>query len=661
MIFRRGCYGEKCEYDRRTSRTAAVFLCFAAEIPFNSKQVKFATDGLPVGSVFEIKETEVGTVTGMWVLGENTTFNMNIGWHFEGDFESRTFTATITAGDENVSDINELYLQCIRFGINGEKLLQPHYELDIDLGNYDPNVVGVYEVYLTYKADPSVVITLVINVISDELYDVQVIAKGGAGEATIVGGGTSAYVKSGTELTFTQTPLSDRIFGGWYYLNSDNSLGEFITYDDECTVKITSDVKIGAHYYSKDDRFTINASANNGSVVINGTVGTSHTAKAMANVTLGAFADHGYYFLGWYVDGELLSEQSSITYTATADFDVEARFAPRTIELIFNTFFDGVNDTVNDRTVLVDRGYGEFEDRSIFMACFAPFDGTVRIVANTVPGYSASCIVVRDYWNETTVYKAVEGGYVEFTIDTTEIYSVDIYYVADSEQAEDIDIYFNNFYGDCADCYVLVNGQKLTKDSHPIITVKADTYVSIVAVECGNCEGFRYYAHRTGTAAGDIVTTGAYTFVATTELCRVSGSETWGYEYSLSFDVCFGYETIFAGVTFSADVYDGSTGFDVRFENVLSGGEKVTLENTNDITFGAVLGETVRITLLDIPYGYRFSCFEITHKYMISDSDRPVIETIYLYPEDFANGYCDFVFEHPGYYEFYVEVFKIVN
>ncbi|MBR5231957.1 MAG: hypothetical protein IKW00_06900 [Clostridia bacterium] len=41
----------------QSSQYKKAFLCFAAEIPFNSKQVKFATDGLPVGSVFEIKET----------------------------------------------------------------------------------------------------------------------------------------------------------------------------------------------------------------------------------------------------------------------------------------------------------------------------------------------------------------------------------------------------------------------------------------------------------------------------------------------------------------------------------------------------------------------------------------------------------------------------
>ena len=130
--------------------------------------------------------------------------------------------------------------------------------------------------------------------------------------------------------------------------------------------------------------------------------------------------------------------------------------------------------------------------------------------------------------------------------------------------------------------------------------------------------------------------------------------------YDFDFDVCFGYETIFAGVTFSADVYDGSTGFDVRFENVMFGGEKTTIENTQDLFFGAVLGDTVRITPLNIPKGYEFNYIEVTIEYEAVDDDV-VYKTIILDADDFANGYCDLKIEYPGHYSFYVSVTKIVN
>ena len=385
-------------------------------------------DGTYVQATFEIKETEIGTVTGMWVLGENTTFNMNVGWHFEGDFESRTFTATITVADENVSDINNLYLQCVRFGINGEKLLQPHYELDIDLGNYDPNVVGVYEVYLTYKADPSVVITLVINVISDELYDVQVIAKGGAGEATIVGGGTSAYVQSGTELTFTQTPLSDRIFGGWYYLNSDNSLGEFITYDEECTVKITSDVKIGASYYLIDDRFDVNATAQDdlGYIVIEGQVKNTYSAKAMETVTIAAVANYGYRFVGWYVDEELVSTNATYEYLATADLDIEAKFEGEWI--LFGAYVDedGYTGSGNPQNqFLVVRTSPQTGERETITVdhdrVFSlQYGDVVELIAKPMEGYT----FVAFRFDETNGEFFGHDGYYKWTVDIAEDNSI---------------------------------------------------------------------------------------------------------------------------------------------------------------------------------------------------------------------------------------------
>ena len=385
-------------------------------------------DGTYVQATFEIKENEVGTVTNMWVLGENIKYNQNVGWHFEGDFESRTFTATITVADENVSDINKLYLQCVRFGINGEKLLQPHYELDIDLGNYDPNVVGVYEVYLTYKADPSVVITLVINVISDELYDVQVIAKGAGGEATIVGGGTSAYVQSGTELTFTQTPFSDRIFGGWYYLNSDNSLGEFITYDEECTIKITSDVKIGARYYSIDDRFDVNATAQDdrGYIVINGQVKNTYSAEAMETVTIAAVANYGYRFVGWYVDEELVSTNATYEYLATAGLDIEARFEGEWI--LFGAYVDEDGYTGSgspQNQFLIVRTSPQTGERETIAVdhdrVFSlQYGDVVEFIAKPMEGYT----FVAFRFDETNGEFFGHDGYYKWTVDIAEDNSI---------------------------------------------------------------------------------------------------------------------------------------------------------------------------------------------------------------------------------------------
>ena len=620
-------------------------------------------DGTYVQATFEIKENEVGTVTGMWVLGENIKFNQNIGWHFEGDFESRTFTATITAGDENVSDINELYLQCVRFGINGEKLLQPHYELDIDLGNYDPNVVGVYEVYLTYREDPSIVLTLIINVDSNEYYDVQVIARGGAGSVTIVDVvGTSANVKSGTELTFTQTPLSDRIFGGWYYLNSDNSLGEFITYDDECTVKITSDVKIGAHYYSTDDSFTVNATAqgDRGYIVIKGKVQNTYTAEAMETVTIAAVANYGYRFVGWYVDGELVSTNATYEYLATADLDIEARFEGEWI--LFGAYIDedgytGYGNPQNQFLVVRTSPHtGERETIAVDhdRVFSLQYGDVVEFIAKPMEGYTFGAF----RFDETNGEFFGHDGYYKWTVDITEDNSIiQAFFQPVSASEENINLYVDFEGSMCDDCYVYINGIKMTKANSQAITVKDQSKVSFVAIECGECEGFRYYIHTNGSQPGTVITDGVYSFIVTTDMCK-QVTTNFGTEYTLYFDACFGFETVTLGMFHDEDVVD------VVVENAYdsSTGEHVTLENTLDYIFGAVYGETIRLKV-EVPEDWTAYTFtiEITVTYSNLDADNKVIKTYYIHSDDLDGDYYDLFIEYPGYYEIDVSAGKVVN
>jgi hypothetical protein len=289
------------------------------------------------------------------------------------------------------------------------------------------------------------------------------------------------------------------------------------------------------------------------------------------------------------------------------------------------------------------------------------YGDVVEFIAKPMAGYTFGAF----RFDETNGEFFGHDGYYKWTVDIAEDNSIiQAFFQPVGKSEEDVKIcvdYVDFFGSDCDDCYIYLNGVKVTKEmaaSQSFMT-KDQTKITIVPVECGHCEGFRYYMPTSGTIAGDIETGDIICFQMSTLFCRKVSSN-FGNEYTFYFDVCFGYEQVTADMTFGPDIDDENTGFDVRFENVLFGGEKTTIEDTQDLFFGAVLGDTVRITPLNIPKGYEFNYIEVTIEYEAIDDDV-VYKTIILDADDFANGYCDLKIEYPGHYSFYVSVTRIVN
>jgi hypothetical protein len=161
-----------------------------------------------------------------------------------------------------------------------------------------------------------------------------------------------------------------------------------------------------------------------------------------------------------------------------------------------------------------------------------------------------------------------------------------------------------------------------------------------------------------GTIAGDIETGDIISFQMSTMFCKKTTGN-FGNEYTFFFDVCFGFETVTAGMFHDNDVVD------VIIENAYnsSTGEHVTLENTHDRIFGAVYGETIRLNV-EIPEDWTAYTFtvEITVTYSnIIDANDEVIKTYYIHSDDLDGDYYDLVIEYPGYYEIDINAGQVVN
>ena len=413
------------------------------------------------------------------------------------------------------------------------------------------------------------------------------------------------------------------------------------------------------------ETYMINLSAyGDGDTYINGKAAQHYIAKYEEEITISVEPHAGYEFVGWYIDGEeLLTNDRTFTHTVTGGISLEARV--EAIWVGFGIFMDesgytGIGNPENEFLLTrTNRETGERETITVKDSMYFSlmYGDTVEFIAKPMEGYSFDYLAFSGEH-----YALSRTGYYKWTVDKAEYTPIDAFFHKVDENEEDINLGLD-FCGGCEDCYLYFNGNKVTKEMAltQSFVIKDQTNVTLVPVECGNCEGFRYYVHTTGAKQGEYVTSEVRSFVASTEYCRKTGSETWGYEYYLYIDVCFGYEIVLADMTFGVDIDNENTGFDVRIENVLENGEKITIENTHDRIFAAVMGDTIRLTLLNIPYAHKFNYIEINVVYRISSTERPVIATIVLDADDFVNGYYDLVIEHPGYYEFYTSVTAIVN
>lgn len=156
-------------------------------------------------------------------------------------------------------------------------------------------------------------------------YQLQLIASEGG---NVYGGGR--YLAN-TQVTLSAYTYEKFDFVGWY----DASTGEELS--TESSFRYTTTAKhrvIEARFYFNPDSpsepsepilsRTVTATATEG-----GTVNfASQKVKIGSSITLSAYANSGYDFIGWYKNNELYTNLSSFSYTVTDSYDqnFEARF-----------------------------------------------------------------------------------------------------------------------------------------------------------------------------------------------------------------------------------------------------------------------------------------------------------------------------------------------
>ena len=585
------------------------------------------------------------------------------GWEFSGNRENG-YTTTIEIG-RAPTDLEDVMFNVIYQGVDGEKPRTVRTgELTLDKGNYDPNVGGTYVVTFTLVEDTSYVFTVTITVDPTLRYTAKGVALRYEDEYS---GVVSIYVDgvrqsnperipAGTVVTFKQGAQAYYSFAGWYYLNDDGTRGDFITYDETYTVTLNSDFTIAAYFVPELPIINVTVT-NGGTVTLNDFPILSEEVEVLEKVTLVATPKEHFSFVGWYADGELLSTETTYVHTAIFSITIEARFKGEGVLGSLACYIDGAIDKDSQSTVLIDEGDGVFTEETTDYIVGTRFGNTVRIVAKPAEGYDVGRIVVKIGEGSNPLYLSTAYAYMEFTVDYAENYEISVYYVTAPEEEEDVRLYVDFEGGTCDDCYIYLNGIKMTKANSKAITVKDQSQAAIVAVECGHCEGFRYYIHTNGSNAGTVIKGGSYRFTVSTDACK-QVTTNFGTEYTLNFDVCFGFETVTLGMFHDEDVVD------VVVENAYnsSTGEHVNLENTQDYLFGAVLGETITLKVKLPNDGNKYTyVIEIKVTYNELDAENKVIKTYYIHSDNLDGDYYDLVIEYPGYYEISVSAGMVVN
>jgi uncharacterized protein (TIGR02145 family) len=143
----------------------------------------------------------------------------------------------------------------------------------------------------------------------------------GSGSATFKNStDTSMVVSPGTNITVIATPETDGEFIGWFV--EENST--FISTDATFTFSACNDTELVAMFKK---RVVISVSSNgNGCVAFENSSELSLPAWEGDSVTIIAVPDEGYDFMGWHVDGVLISNKNKYTFTVEKDITLVAEF-----------------------------------------------------------------------------------------------------------------------------------------------------------------------------------------------------------------------------------------------------------------------------------------------------------------------------------------------
>lgn len=141
---------------------------------------------------------------------------------------------------------------------------------------------------------------------------------------TITGTGSYNY---GASCTLTAIPNT-----GYHFVNWDTAGGDFVSNDNPYTFTVSGDAGFQALYAINS--YTISASAD---PALGGSVSGTGSYNHGATVSLTATPNTGYAFIGWFNGQSRVDNSNPLTFTATQDVSLIAKFAPTyTVEVNYN-------------------------------------------------------------------------------------------------------------------------------------------------------------------------------------------------------------------------------------------------------------------------------------------------------------------------------------
>ncbi len=200
--------------------------------------------------------------------------------------------------------------------------------------------------------------------------DVTVTAQFTAIEYTvtvIVDGTTNTYTRYyEATVTLEEPAKTGYTFDGWYVD------GELLSSESSYEYKVTGNVTITAQFTAIEYTVTVNVDDTMGSV----TGGGKATYGTTVTLTASSLDESQFEFVGWYVNGELFSSESSCVYAVTGDVTIEATFQVRTYTVTFG-IYEGVGS--------VEASYADEngENVSISSGDKIPYGTTVYFTATT--------------------------------------------------------------------------------------------------------------------------------------------------------------------------------------------------------------------------------------------------------------------------------------
>lgn len=228
-------------------------------------------------------------------------------------------------------------------------------------------------------------------------YDVNVdIAPAQGG--TVAGTGTYAY---GKPVTLTATPELGYVFNGF-----SDSAGNLVCADSVYTFTTREAVQLTANFTPQT--YNVTATVNDPTL---GSVSDAGTYPAGASVSLEASAAAGARLVGWFENGQCVSQESSYTFTAAADRNLEIDFSNEAFVLTI------MADPVSGGTVTGEGGYNPSSEAD-----------QASISAIPLPGYSFTAWLDADTGEQISTQS---NDAITLTKDTnlTAVFTPNIYQV----------------------------------------------------------------------------------------------------------------------------------------------------------------------------------------------------------------------------------------